>query len=223
MANKKEAVPEKKKEAVPAKKIPTWISPVMAVVVVLIIVIGVPVGGFAFAAQQEQHDTFCSSCHTQPETTFYGRSIASQPVDLASAHRVKNTNCIDCHSGAGVNGRLSAELLGAQNAFKFYTKTATQPAVLTMPIYDGNCLKCHQQVVAQGAGQQGGTRVQGEGRANHWHEFLARWQAADPKATGCTSCHNGHIIETAGQFKYQNSGQTQSVCDACHAVLRTEN
>lgn len=28
------------------------------------------VGGFAFAANQESHDPFCGSCHTQPETSY---------------------------------------------------------------------------------------------------------------------------------------------------------
>jgi nitrate/TMAO reductase-like tetraheme cytochrome c subunit len=226
MARKKDVVPVKKEDplstkkvdSVPGKKKAVWLSPVLAVLLMVIIVIAVPVGGFAYAAQQEQHDAFCSSCHTQPESTFYNRSIAAQPVDLASAHRVKNTNCIDCHSGVGLPGRLSAEVLGAQNAFKFYTKTAIQPAVLTVPIYDVNCLKCHQQVTSQGGGQ-GGTRIRGEGKPNHYHEFLPRWQAADPNAGGCTSCHNGHLIETGGQFKYQNNAQTQAVCEACHAVL----
>ena len=124
-----------KKNAAQAKKKPGWIPPVLAVLVVLIIVIGVPAGGFAYAASREQNDAFCSSCHTQPEATFYDRSIAAQPVDLASAHRVENTNCIDCHSGEGLPGRLSAELLGAQNAFKWVTKTAIQPAVLTVPTH----------------------------------------------------------------------------------------
>jgi predicted secreted protein len=40
-------------------------------------------GGFAFAATQESHDTFCASCHTQPESTFFQRATAAQPSDLA--------------------------------------------------------------------------------------------------------------------------------------------
>ncbi|MEO8391591.1 MAG: hypothetical protein ABI700_01235, partial [Chloroflexota bacterium] len=35
------------------------------------------VAGFTFAATQEQHDSFCASCHTQPESTFYQNSIAA--------------------------------------------------------------------------------------------------------------------------------------------------
>ena len=106
------------------------------------------VGGFAFAANQESHDPFCGSCHTQPETSYLERSTSAQPVDLASYHTSQNTKCIDCHSGKGVIGRIKAELEGAGNAFKYITKTAVQPAVLNHPIGDQNCLKCHQNVTS---------------------------------------------------------------------------
>jgi nitrate/TMAO reductase-like tetraheme cytochrome c subunit len=71
------------------------------------------VGGFAYAANQESHDPFCGSCHTQPETSYLERSTSAQQVDLASYHTTQNTKCIDCHSGKGVFGRIKAELEGA--------------------------------------------------------------------------------------------------------------
>lgn len=50
-------------------------SPLLAVLLGLF-VLGVvfAVGGFAFAASQETNDSFCASCHTQPESTFVQRS-----------------------------------------------------------------------------------------------------------------------------------------------------
>jgi len=200
-------------------------------------------GGFAFAATQEQHDPFCASCHTQPESTFYQNSVASQPVDLASVHTTYKTRCIDCHSGAGLNGRVAAELMGARNALLFVTHTDVQPARLIQPIGDENCLKCHPTVTSrQGAGQgqgqgqgqgsgqggqgqggEGGGEGEGEGRGgfgptNHYHFNLARWQAADPTATGCVSCHGGHT--PGGTAATMFTGDVRPVCDACHKVLR---
>ena len=163
--------------------------------------------GFTFAATQEQHDAFCSSCHTQPESTFYQRSLETQTVDLASFHKVKNTRCIDCHSGVGVVGRIEAELLGAHNALAFYTRTAVQPAKLTRPIGDESCLKCHQDVAAR------------QDMNNHFHVFLARWQAQDPKAATCVSCHQGHSTDGDSQIMFLNQAITQAVCEACHASL----
>ena len=83
-----------------------------------LVVVGVVLAGagFTYAASRESHDPFCASCHTQPESTFYDRSIGDQPVDLASFHTTHETRCIDCHSGPGIFGRMSAEMLGARNA-----------------------------------------------------------------------------------------------------------
>jgi len=186
-------------------------------------------GGFSFAASRETHDEFCASCHTQPESTFYQRSTAPQAVDLASYHSDRFARCIDCHSGEGVPGRASAELMGARNALKWYTGTAVQPALLTVPVSDQNCLKCHQNVTEQGffpreqitvlgsSGFQGGER---EGRNNHWHALLARWQAASPAAGTCASCHGGHTTEGTAQSGFMRNVAVSEQCDACHSVLR---
>jgi len=197
-----------------------------------IVVVLLAAGGFAFGASQESHDSFCASCHTQPESTYVQRSTAAQPTDLASFHTGQSTRCIDCHSGQGISGRIQAELLGARNAVKWYTGTAVQPAPLTIPIADENCLKCHQQVTQVGftpqqqitmPGISSGGR-EGEGRANHWHQFLARWQAASPTAGTCTSCHAGHITDASAsaQTGFMSPQTIQNVCNACHQVLRRE-
>ena len=186
-------------------------------------------GGFAFGASQESHDPFCASCHTMPETTFVQNSTAGQPVDLASYHTPQNTLCIDCHSGEGIQGRVQAELMGAVNAAKWFTGTAVQPAVLAYPIGDQNCLKCHQDVAQRGfspkesitvpTGVNGG-RGDRTGRQNHFHEFLARWQAASPQSETCTSCHSGHAADVAPQNGFMVAQNVQSTCNACHNVLR---
>ncbi len=214
--------------------------PVLGVILVFGILLAA--GGFVFAASQETHDAFCASCHTQPESTFYQRSTASPAADLASFHTTQNTLCINCHSGAGIMGRVSAELMGARNALLWYTGKDVQPAVLKFPIGDGNCLKCHQDVVLQGfspkeqitlpgitdrfggggEGGFGGGEREGEGRANHWHQFLARWQAADPNAGTCVSCHSGHATGATAQAGFMNQQTVQQTCDDCHKVLRRE-
>ena len=161
------------------------------------------ISGFAFAATKESHDSFCASCHTQPESTFYQRSLAA-PVDLASAHTADKTRCIDCHSGEGTTSRIKAELLGAHNALAYLTHTAVQPAPLTKPIADENCLKCHAQVMTQ------------QDMNNHFHVFLPRWQQIDPNAAGCVSCHEGHATDGRADLAYLNEARTRAVCEACH-------
>jgi nitrate/TMAO reductase-like tetraheme cytochrome c subunit len=182
--------------------------------------------GFAYAASQETHDTFCASCHTEPESTFVERSKSTTAVDLASYHTPQQTRCIDCHSGPGVLGRMGAELMGARNAAAWYTGMATQPAPLTFPIQDVNCLKCHQDVTQPGyavsnpldlfASERGGEE---EGGSNHWHEQLSRWRAASAVAITCTDCHPGHTNQGSAATGFQITQQTRGVCEACHQVL----
>src|SRR5574341_2130323 len=101
-------------------------------------------GGIFFsAAHMEENDAFCASCHTQPESTYFNRSQAAQAVDVASFHHGQSVRCIDCHSGSGLVGRMGGMLVGAGDLLAFVTHTAQQPAPLTVPIRDENCLKCH--------------------------------------------------------------------------------
>lgn len=124
---------------------------------------------------------------------------------------------------------MQAELLGARNSLKWYTGTAVQPAPLTVPIDDQNCVKCHQDVVQRNfnpkeqitvPGRRGGER-EGD-RNNHWYELLARWQAATPNAGTCVSCHSGHMTDGNTQNGFMNDQRVQEVCNACHQVLRKE-
>ena len=172
------------------------------------LVVVMTVGGFSVGASLEQTDSFCASCHTQPEATFFQRSTANAPVDLASFHTTKTTHCIDCHSDSGVTGRVGAEISGAFNAMHFFTNTATQPSKLYAPFSDANCLKCHEAAITASAN-----------RNNHFHVFLARWQATDPNAGRCTSCHAAHTHDGASDNGFMVDARTQPVCDACHQVL----
>ncbi len=218
------------KQAVPSpQKRKFRIIPVLiAAVVVGVLLAG---GGFVFAATQESHDPFCASCHSQPESTFVQRSTATAPVDLASYHTTQQTLCIDCHSGPGISGRMQAELMGARNAFMWFTGTATQPAPLTFPISDQTCLKCHQDVTQRGftpktqmtAPNAGNGRGEREGRNNHWHQLLTRWQAADPNAGTCVTCHSGHATNVNVQNGFINDQTVQATCDACHRAIRRED
>jgi hypothetical protein len=169
--------------------------------------------GFTYATIQERQDSFCISCHTQPETDFYQRSVgqgqaAAAPVDLASDHKPKAVLCIDCHDGSGLGGHIQAVELGARNTVIFYTGTAEQPARLTVPIRDDACLKCHRSTVE---------RLE---RNNHQHTLLATWQASDPHAAGCTTCHTAHTTDGPALHGFLNGERSQVVCDACHRAIR---
>ncbi len=166
-------------------------------------------GSFGFAASMEEHDSFCASCHTQPESTYFERSQASNPIDLASFHTTKQTRCIECHSGVGIGGRASAILLGARNALAYFTGTAKQPAPLTVPVSDDHCLKCHASV------------YDSNDFNNHFHNLLPRWQASNPDhVAACVDCHSSHTTDGSAQIAFLGQDRTDQVCQNCHQDLR---
>lgn len=166
-------------------------------------------GSILYAAHQEEDDRFCSSCHTEPETTYVARSEASPATDLASFHhQSKQTRCIDCHSGVGNAGRLDTIMnLGVKDLVLYASGRAKQPAPLTEPIADANCLKCHADVPKTTSFQR------------HFHAFLARWQERDKTAATCVDCHSSHTTDGQAEIGFLQRERTVQVCDRCHRAV----
>jgi hypothetical protein len=182
-----------------------WVIPAIAVVVGGAAV----VTGLAYAAHIENNDAFCASCHTQPESQYYQRALA-QPVDLASAHADKGVECIQCHSGRGAIGRVNAiATVAIPDLIAYNTGRYRHPAVITDPIGDDHCLKCH-----------GGIDSRQEFN-NHFHVFLATWKARAPQdAATCVDCHQTHVTGGLVDAGFLTKSTTVAVCQRCHAVLR---
>jgi hypothetical protein len=195
-------------EKKPAKKSSAlrWLIVAGAVVAVGIILAS---GGLVTAIQLENRNAFCASCHTEPESQYYQRSLAA-PVDLASAHNAKDVPCIQCHSGPGTPGRVEAiTSVAAPDTFAFYSGHYRKPATITVPLGDEHCLKCHADVSTR------------QDFNNHFHAFLPRWQAADPKnAATCVECHQGHNTNGRADIAYLAEATTLVVCQRCHSTLR---
>ncbi len=158
--------------------------------------------------QLENHNSFCASCHTDGEQTFYNQSLASSAVDLASFHELKGASlCIDCHTGPGVFGRVGGLMAGASDTVSYISGRYPQPAVQEEPIGDGNCLKCHASI------------AQKQDMNNHFHALLSRWQRLDSNAATCVSCHNGHNTKGDVKIGYLNEQDTVLVCQKCHVSV----
>jgi len=204
--------------AEPGRRFALWI-PLAALAAALLLALG----GLAGVMRLEETDTFCGSCHTQPETTYLRRMeearVSAAPVDSASSHQARRdasipTRCIDCHAGPGLFGRVMATFEGAGNALRYATGTLSQPAKLHGWLPDANCLKCHTAAVED---------KEFEGKDNHFHYFLARWRVASPAiASPCTECHLGHndTVDPARQFLAVQ--KMQLICDRCHTTLARE-
>ncbi len=171
---------------------------------VLLLALALSLSSMVYAAHLEGSDSFCASCHTQPESQYFERTQQQTSVDLASFHQTKDIRCIDCHSGSGVTGRVGAFMVGGKDLVAFLTHTDHQPAPLTVPIGDGNCLKCHSDV----------TQTRSFNR--HFHAFLPQWQAQDPNAASCVDCHTSHTTGGDSSLQFLQEGPTGQVCQDCH-------
>jgi len=189
----------------PKKQRRKWPWILVIVIPAALVLLGVSTG--VVAMQFENHDDFCASCHSEPESTYVQRETVAS-ADLASFHKTQDVRCIDCHSGPGlVPGRVNSLMLGAKDLLAWTTGHATQPAVHTRAIEDANCLKCHADVTTQ------------QDFNNHFHVFLSRWQARDKNAATCVSCHQSHHTDGEEQLKFLNRTTAVNVCQSCHAVL----
>ncbi len=169
------------------------------------------VGGIGYSLALENQDSFCASCHTEPEVTYYNQSVQTNAVTLAAFHRQKKTACIDCHSGGGPLGRSKGLIQGIDDTIIYWSGNYHRPAITTNPLGDDSCTKCHADIFTQRRGASRSTN-------GHYHAFLPRWQAQDANAAGCTTCHASHPQGTASQ-QFMMQSKVNQTCDQCHRAL----
>lgn len=185
------------------------------VVLFLVAVIGavvLSIGGVGVSLALENQDSFCASCHTEPEVTYYQQSLAGQPATLAAFHTQKQTACIDCHSGGGPLGRAVGLWQGVDDTMRYYSGNYNKPAITQNPLGNDSCDKCHQNVYANVR--------RGVNRATngHYHQFMPRWRAVDPNAARCVSCHPAHTAGSPNQ-QFLVQAQVNQACDDCHRAI----
>lgn len=200
------------------RRFPLWAALVALAAVVLL-------AAFTFVGMMklEETDTFCGSCHTQPEMLYLERMTVAietaAAVDSASSHQSRrsaavNIHCIDCHAGPGLTGRAEAILEGAGNAVRYVTGTMVQPAKQHGTLPDANCIKCHADVVQF---------EDSKDKDNHFHYLLARWRVDVPEsAAACVDCHFGHNDTGDPNLQFLVTKKTDVVCTRCHTTLERE-
>lgn len=185
--------------------------------------IALAAAGIGTAVHLENQDTFCASCHTEPETTYVQRAQASEPVDLAAAHASYEsaTRCIDCHSGPGLKGRAGALYQGAQDVLAFISGAYHQPTIMENPLGDAPCLKCHVQPSRDNpVSLDDNPQVIASNSHYHWVEYTHAWLEAVPNPQGtCSTCHPAHNDQTKAVLGFRDMQATNAACDACHQAL----
>lgn len=183
-------------------------------------------GGLSFvvASTLEDHDTFCTTCHTAPETTYFNRAYLSldnpknMPLDLASWHylnaqskQLTPFSCITCHRGdAQLPDRLQTLALGGRDTVIFVLgrdnpaieKTHTSEGWLS----NASCVSCHTD-----------TLLTLKGLDSHFHNRLP--QAATALANGGALKVGASVPKENGDLMLQAGLQTVQVsilCSDCH-------
>jgi len=203
--------------------------------------------GFVGGTLLEDHNDFCASCHTVPESTYFNRSVAAiadknkKITDLATMHfhQASNQNqdfqCISCHRGdSSLGDRIQTLLLGAKDTVIYVAgkadPTIEKPTIAYSVLVNAACIRCHET-----------TLLTVNGISTHFHNFLP--QTAELLAQGkkfiggsfsedgfrtintsltCTSCHLAHkTVDTSNpNLKLLDVPTAQQACDICHSAAK---
>ncbi|MFQ5419954.1 MAG: NapC/NirT family cytochrome c, partial [Anaerolineae bacterium] len=167
-------------------------------------------GVYVTAVRLEANDSFCASCHVEPESTYYRASLkASAAATLAAFHAGKETRCIDCHSRRWIPGRLWAQWGGLQNVLAYRSGHYDQPSITTRPVGDSGCSKCHSDLTWVSE------------RPGHYHSPGLRrsWRASSGPANSCQVCHPSHESNASASDSFMDEKRIEMQCDACHEAI----
>ncbi len=168
------------------------------------------IGVYTTGVQIENNDSFCASCHVEPETTYYQDSLEQAGViTLAAFHAGEEVRCIDCHSRRWIPGRLWSQWGGLQNVFVYRSGHYKQPSVTTRPVGDGGCSKCHSDLTWVSE------------RPGHYHSpgLRRKWRVAGGSANSCEACHPSHKSDVPASDDFMDEAQIEMQCDACHEAI----
>jgi hypothetical protein len=196
--------------------------------VIVVVLAVLAIGSAGVSILLENQNSFCASCHTEPEVKYYQQSLQSNATTLSTFHTQKQAGCIDCHSGGGPLGRAQGLQQGLDDLVLYLSGNYKKPAITSNPLGDDSCLKCHSEVLTRGRRSppspiQNPVQARGNRASDgHYHQFLQRWQATDPRAAHCVTCHTSH---TDGQANvgFMSADPVQQVCDGCHRGLNAGN
>jgi nitrate/TMAO reductase-like tetraheme cytochrome c subunit len=186
--------------------------------VLLLVAAATPAGWVASDAFERNND-FCNACHLRGEaasvplhrdirTDFDGRPA----VNLAALHAAAlpearpedpEMRCIDCHGGVGFVGRARVKLLAAKDAFWYVVGDFEEPTEMIQPLWDADCLQCHEDVKQRHSGQSD--------RAFH----AIAVHNTDLEIL-CVDCHQAHESGPA-DFHFLRAEVVRPECARCHS------
>lgn len=199
-----------------------WPVVLIAAFFVLIALSGL---GFVTVSALEEHDVFCTSCHTVPETTYYNRAYIAldyptDPVpDLATQHYLTADDdafkCINCHRGnASLRHRVSTTALAARDTITYLLgredPTPEKQHIKEAWLPNAACVSCHTDTLLTLAGID-----------NHFHTRLP--QAAEALKNGGKLTVAATYAGNADALRSQGLETIESplLCSSCHLAHKT--
>lgn len=186
--------------------------------------------GFVVASALEEQDSFCVSCHTTPETTYYNRAyisldnptlavndLSTEHYHLAQEAGKQPFGCISCHRGdASLGHRISTLALAARDTVTYVTgnensqieKTDIKEAWLP----NASCVGCHTPLL-----------LSVKGLNNHFHTLLPQAGEALKKGGTLTAGDTLKGNDAAiAQWSHtvQNAGLTCTSCHLAHTTVQ---
>jgi hypothetical protein len=169
---------------------------------------------YTIGTRLESNDTFCASCHVEPETTYVHASLnPAEATTLAAFHAGVETNCIDCHSRKWFPGRLWAHLGGLKNLVAYASARYRDPSVTTRPVGDPGCSKCHSDLTWVNE------------RPGHYHSpwLRRRWQTEGGPLNTCEVCHPSHEFVASADAQFMDNELIEQQCEGCHDATGTSD
>jgi len=162
----------------------------------------------------EQDNDFCNACHLEPGVPLhidirddFGRV---PPTSLAAAHGSarfdgREFRCIDCHGGTSLPGRVRVKALAAKDAFWFAVGRFEEPTEMRWPLWDEDCLKCHERFE--------------EATSESWETPRFHELPVHNVELGiaCVECHGSHMGDGNPEAHFVRTPAVRTQCARCHA------
>jgi len=152
-------------------------------------------------AQLKADRDFCRSCHISSNQPMHSKKFSNfltdPPLNLAGRHRVEKMDCIDCHRGIDLKGKLIITYEELKNTGKYFIGRFVEPEGLNHDFQNINCRICHQRYK----------------RGSNFHN-LSSHQGSLPVL--CIKCHIVHLKKNEKEIFFLNRTKVLQVCAQCH-------
>jgi len=169
-----------------------------------------PLVGWHVTDHLESDDSFCISCHLDPETPLHQtkyRDFNGEPArNLAALHATGvdgGIRCIDCHGGASFPNKLRVKTVAGLDSLRWLVGAFDEPTHMRHPLWDEDCTQCHARIETR--------------REDDFHAIQAH--VGPGFEVRCVGCHTAHPTDGEPSLAFLQREPVAAVCTTCHEEL----